>query len=62
MTIRFKNLMSWQENPDWYDWIDGYWVLTDKAPESARRNFELYIEELRHYYKDLGVKPLKEEQ
>ena len=52
MTRRFKNLMSWQENPDWYDWVDGQWVLTDKAPEEARHNFALYMKELRRYRKE----------
>ena len=53
ITIRFKNLMYWQEDPDWYDWVDGHWVLTDKAPKEARHSFELYTEELRRYPKDL---------
>ena len=52
MTTRFKGLMDWHEDPTWYDWVDGQWVLTDKAPEEARRNFELYIEELRRYHKE----------
>ena len=59
MTIRFKGLMAWQENPNWYDWVDGHWILTNQAPESARRNFELYIEELRRYREELGAKPLE---
>lgn len=49
MTLRFKNLMTWQEDPSWYDWLEGHWVLTDKAPESAQRSFKLYMEELRRY-------------
>ena len=60
MTTRFKELMAWQEDSSWYDWVDGHWILTDKAPDSARRNFELYLEELQRYHKDLGAKPLKE--
>ena len=60
MTIRFKGLMKWQEHSDWYDWVDGQWVLTDKAPEEAHRNFELYMKELRRY-KDLGAKPVEED-
>lgn len=61
MTIRFKDLMFWQEDPNWYDWIDGQWVLTDKAPESARLSFELYMKELRHYRKDLEANTPEEE-
>ncbi len=62
MTTRFKGLMKWQEDPTWYDWIDGHWVLTDKAPAEARHNFELYMAELKRYRKDLGAKSFKEEQ
>ena len=61
MTIRFKDLMFWQEDPNWYDWIDGQWGLTDKAPESALLSFELYMKELRHYRKDLEANTPEEE-
>ena len=30
MTIRFKELMAWQEDSNWYDWVDDHWILTDK--------------------------------
>ena len=61
MTIRFKNLMTWQEDPDWYDWVEGRWVLTDKAPESAQRSFKLYMEELRRYNEELVASTFDED-
>ncbi len=53
MTTRFKDLMFWQENSDWYDWVGGQWILTDEAPKEARRSFELYMKELQRYKKNL---------
>lgn len=61
MTTRFKGLMTWREDPSWYEWVDGQWILTDKAPDSARITFELYKEELRRYREELNAKPLMEE-
>ena len=42
MSIRDKDCMDWTNNRDWY-YIDDErdrFVLTDKAPEEARRSFE----------------------
>ena len=61
MTIRFKNFMTWKEDPDWYDLVEGHWVLTDKAPESAQRSFKLYMEELRRYNEELAASNFDED-
>ena len=63
MTRRNKGCMDWMDNEDWYyiDEENQRFLLTDKAPEAARRNFELYIRLNWQHYKDLGAKPLKED-
>ena len=42
MSVRNKNSMRWMDNDEWY-YIDDErdrFVLTDKAPEEARKSFE----------------------
>ena len=42
MSIKNKDSMIWMENEEWY-YIDNEhdeFVLTEKAPEEARRSFE----------------------
>ena len=44
MSRRYKDAVIWKENKEWY-YIDeerDRYVLTDKAPEEARRSFELW--------------------
>lgn len=44
MSIRNKDCMIWSRNREWY-YIDedrDRFVLTEKAPEEARRSFEKY--------------------
>ena len=37
-----KEPFYWQTNPEWYrKGKDGKWELTEKAPERARKSFEL---------------------
>ena len=62
MTIRGKESMNWIDNEDWYyiDEENQRFLLTDKAPESARRSFELYTRLNWQHYKDLGATPLDE--
>lgn len=49
VSVRLKNLMSWQKDPSWYDYDaeKQQFFLTDKAPDFARKDFELYSEEIR---------------
>ena len=63
MTRIGKGCMDWLDNEDWYD-IDEEnqrFLLTDKAPEEARRSFELYMRINWRHYKDLRAKPLEEQ-
>ena len=62
MTIRGKESMNRIDNEDWYyiDEENQRVLLTDKAPESARRSFELYTRLNWRHYKDLGATPLDE--
>ena len=44
MSVRNKDCMIWSRNREWY-YIDeerDRFVLTEKAPEEARRSFEKY--------------------
>lgn len=44
MSRRYKDMVIWKENKDWY-YIDeehDRYVLRDEAPEEARRSFELW--------------------
>ena len=44
MSVRNKDMMMWSRNKNWY-YIDeerDRFVLTEKAPEEARRSFEKY--------------------
>ena len=44
MSIRHKGITDWRRNKEWY-YIDeerDRYVLTEKAPEEARRSFEKY--------------------
>ena len=63
VSIRYKGCMDWMDNEDWYyiDEENQRFLLTDKAPEEARRSFEFYIRLNWQYYKDLGAKPFKED-
>lgn len=44
MSARNKDSMLWKKNRDWYvvDKKNQRFILTDKAPEEARRSFEKY--------------------
>ena len=44
MSSRHKNCMIWSRNEEWYtiDKEKQRFILTDKAPEEARRSFEEY--------------------
>lgn len=44
MTRRDKECMYWKRDKTWYriDYERDHYVLTDKAPEEARRSFELW--------------------
>ncbi len=44
MTRRDKECMYWKRDKTWYriDYEHDRYVLTDKAPEEARRSFELW--------------------
>ena len=44
MTRRYMEMLIWDENDDWYyvDYERDRYILTDKAPEEARRSFELW--------------------
>ena len=46
MTRRYMDLMFWKENKDWYSYDEEKqeFVLTQAAPEEARRNFKLWQE------------------
>lgn len=44
MSVKDKDCLIWSRNRDWY-YIDeerNRFVLTDKAPDEARRSFEKY--------------------
>lgn len=44
MSIKYMGMTFWRSNADWY-YIDekcNRYVLTDKAPEEAKRNFEYW--------------------
>ena len=60
---RYEGCTDWRENKEWYciDEERDRYVLTDKAPEMARKSFELYMRLNWKFYEDLGVKPLAEE-
>ena len=53
--------MTWKEDPSWYDCVEGQWILTNKAPESAQRSFKLYMEELRRYNEELVASTFDED-
>ena len=42
---RTSELLFWHQNPEWYTKINGVIVLTDKAPERARKSFEAWKKE-----------------
>ena len=44
MSVRDKDCMDWTNNQEWYfvDEERDRFVLTEKAPEEARRSFEKY--------------------
>ena len=44
MSARNRNCMNWKKNRDWYtiDKKNQRFILTEKAPEEARRSFEEY--------------------
>ena len=38
-----KEALFWESNPEWYRITeDGNYELTEKAPERARKSFEIY--------------------
>ena len=44
MSIKYSGLMYWAHDKEWYyiDYERDRYVLTDKAPEEARRSFDLW--------------------
>ena len=43
-----RSLFIWNKNDEWWDYDkDGKVVLTDKAPEEAKKSFEKYCNKMK---------------